>query len=422
MLPYLFPIGALLLGVALLLLGSGLLSTLLALRGGLEGYGNQLLGGLGSSYFVGFLVGTYAAPPLIRRIGHIRAFAFFTAAVACTVLLHGLLVNPWIWLGLRMLTGVALVALYTIIESWLNSQAPPAHRGQIFAVYMAVNLGALALAQQLLRVATPAGFTLFALAALLVCAAVMPVTATRLAQPTLEHTTRLTLRRLWSKAPVAVAGGLLSGLAMGAFWGLGAVYAGGVGLGREGIALFMSVAILGGALLQWPLGAFSDRCDRRRAIAWVAVIAACIAAVMAATAWGGRFAVSIGGFAYGGFAFALYPLAVAHLIDRLAHDEILSGSSGLLMVHGIGAALGPLLAGAAMERFGPLALPVWFAAMQAGLALFAWSRSRGERESRESIAGHPHFVPMVRTTPTALEMMPAAEATPEQETDNPLHT
>lgn len=416
MLSNLVPIGALLLGVALLLLGSGLLSTLLALRGGLEGYGNQLLGGLGSSYFVGFLAGTFAAPPLIRRIGHIRAFAFFTAAVACTVLLHGLLVNPWAWLALRLLAGVALVALYTIIESWLNSQAPPAHRGQIFAVYMAVNLGALALAQQLLRVDTPASFTLFALAALLVCAAAMPVTATRLAQPTLEKAALLTLGRLWAQAPVAVAGGFLSGLAMGAFWGLGAVFAGGVGLGPDGVALFMSVSILGGALFQWPLGAFSDRGDRRRAIAWVAVIAACVAVVMAATAWGGRLVVGLGGFAYGGFAFALYPMAVAHLIDRLAPEEILSGSSGLLLVHGIGAALGPLLAGAAMEAFGPLALPGWFAAMQAALALFAWLRTR--RES-EGVAEHSHFVPMVRTTPTALEMMPAAEAAHEAQAHPP---
>ena len=66
---------ALLVGVALLLMGSGLLGTLLAVRGGLEGFGDQTLGLIMSGYFVGFFLGTYLAPGLIQRIGHIRAFA-----------------------------------------------------------------------------------------------------------------------------------------------------------------------------------------------------------------------------------------------------------------------------------------------------------------------------------------------------------
>ena len=73
------PLIALLSGVALLMLGHGLLGTVLAVRGGLEGFGSQTLGAIGAMYFVGFLVGTYLAPRMIQRVGHVRAFAFFTA-------------------------------------------------------------------------------------------------------------------------------------------------------------------------------------------------------------------------------------------------------------------------------------------------------------------------------------------------------
>ena len=66
---------------------------------------------------------------------------------AIAALLHLLLIDPWVWLLLRVLYGLALVTLYMVIESWLNAQAPNEKRGQVFAVYMAVNLGALALAQ-----------------------------------------------------------------------------------------------------------------------------------------------------------------------------------------------------------------------------------------------------------------------------------
>jgi MFS family permease len=131
------------------------------------------------------------------------------------MLLHALLVNPWFWMLLRVITGVALVGFYTVIESWLNGQAPPERRSQVFAVYMAVNLAALAAAQQLLRLDSPASFTLFAVAAIFVCLSLLPVTATRLKQPELHHTPRLDLRKIWDAAPVAFAGALTSGLAMG---------------------------------------------------------------------------------------------------------------------------------------------------------------------------------------------------------------
>ncbi len=75
-----------------------------------------------------------------------------------------MIVNPWVWLVLRVIYGVALVTLYMVIESWLNAQVSGEKRGQVFAVYMAVNLGSLAAAQQLLGLDSPMEFTLFALA------------------------------------------------------------------------------------------------------------------------------------------------------------------------------------------------------------------------------------------------------------------
>jgi len=90
----LVPLGALLSGVALLLLGSGLLGTLLGVRGSLEGFGDQVLGLIMSGYFLGFFLGTFLAPAAIHRMGHIRAFAFFGALFTCSVLLHALWVDP----------------------------------------------------------------------------------------------------------------------------------------------------------------------------------------------------------------------------------------------------------------------------------------------------------------------------------------
>ncbi|RLT92993.1 MFS transporter [Ketobacter sp.] len=403
MLPLILPIGALLMGVALLLLGSGLLNTLLAVRGGLEGYSDSSMGLIMSGYFIGFLIGTFLALPIIQRIGHIRTFAFCAALAACSVLLHVLVIHPWIWMLLRIMTGVSLVILYTVIESWLNGYTPSEQRGKVFSIYMMVNLGALAIAQQLLLLDEPTAFTLFAISAILVCLSLLPVTWTRLAQPEVSQVSKVKYADLYRAAPVAMAGALLSGLAMGAFWGLGALYAQRIGLDTQGVATFISAAVIGGAALQFPLGRYSDTHDRRKVLAIVCVAAAAAAALLSALSYAGQW-VLLAIALYGGLAFAVYPVCVAHLSDHLDADSMLSGSSGILLLHGGGAAVGPALAGQIMGAIGPQALPLYFVVMQLLLAVFAFLQLRKLHE--DPTDHHTQFVPMVRTTPTAFEMLP----------------
>lgn len=406
MLSLLLPIGALLTGIALMLLGTGLLNTLLALRGSLAGMSDQTLGLIGSAYFIGFFAGTLVAPGLIRRMGHIRAFAFFAAATAVCVLLHALYTHDLFWMSLRMVTGIALVGFCTVIESWLNSQAPAAHRGQIFSVYMAVNLFALAGAQLFLNLCSPLSFTLFVVAAILVMLASMPVVATRLPPPAVTDAPRMPPSRLWAAAPAAVAGALASGLAMGAFWALGAVFARRIGLAERDNALFINLTIVAGALGQWPIGRLSDTLDRRRALALIAGLAAAGGVLIALL---GNFDkwVLVGCVVFGAAAFAVYPVVVAHLIDHLQQHDILPGNACLLLLHGVGAAIGPALAGALMGISGAAALPVFFALMFAPAAAFAWLQSR--RAADQIVEEAAHFMLMLRTSATVLEMMSPGE-------------
>ena len=393
-------------GTVLLLLGVGLLNTLLVLRGASEGFSDGTLGLMGSSYFAGFLVGTLAVPRLIGRMGHIRAFAFFTSAVTASVLVHLMFIDAWVWIVLRVVAGAAVVGLYIVIESWLSSHAGAALRGRVFAIYMVCNLGALAAAQQLLAIDSPGGYLLFVVSAVFVCLAAMPVSATRLAPPALPSGERMRLRGCYRKAPVAVVAGVLSGLAMGAFWSLGAVFAGRLGLDGNVAADFMTATILGGMALQWPIGHFSDGLDRRRTLVVVALltsVAACCLVLASARYW----PLLVATFAFGGVAFSLYPIAAAHLVDHLHTDEIVSGNAAFLLFHGAGAALGPTIAGLAMAQFGPMGLPLHFMLMTLALALIAFWHTR--RRADLIVDAPATFVPMVRTSQGALDMMSAEQ-------------
>lgn len=402
---------ALLLGVALLLTGGGLLGTLLAVRGGQEGFSANALGWVMSGYFAGFFIGTFTAPTLIRRMGHSRAFAFHAALATMAVLLHPLWLAPWGWGVLRVVTGVALVGLYTIIESWLNAEPDPQRRSRVFSLYMMINLSALALGQVLLMLGDAGAAAMFTVTALLVCAAMLPVTATRLQQPDVPDVPRLKLTHLYRLAPVATVAAGLSGLAMGPFWGLLPVYAAEIGLRGNGVPLFMLTAIAGGALLQWPLGRISDGHDRRIGLLAVSVAAAFLALLAAAPPLQQQMHMMfLLVFCYGGLVFTLYPFAVAHMLDYLASEDLLSGCSSLLLVHGVGAAIGPAIAGALMSRFGAPALPLYFAVVLGALAAFTALRLLLHARLRT----HPApFRAMLRTTPSALELMP--------ETETPIH-
>jgi MFS family permease len=389
----------LLLSTAFLLMGVGLLHTHIALQGRGLGFSVAMIGVLTSAYYAGFLVGTYTIPQLTHRIGHIRTFAFCAALLTLVVLIQALDPAYGVWLVLRVLQGMMLVGLYAIIESWLNAASDPRHRSSVFAIYMMVNLGASAAAQQFLRIRGE-GFVLFCVVAILFCIASLPVVASHQSQPQLRSMPKVQIRRLFRLAPTALVSALLSGLALGAFWGLLPLYAVARGLGVGGIGTYMSVAIAGGVVLQWPLGRFSDRIDRRLALSLISATAALAALVNLLLPNVGAAAMVVI-FVFGGMSFTLYPIAVAHLVDYVDRDELLAASSTVLLVNGVGSAVGPLVAGALMNLLQPQLLFVWFAVLDLMIASYAFYRFI---HRKREVTSDDNFVPLVNTTPSSLDL------------------
>lgn len=367
-------LSTLLSGVGLLIVGVGLLFSVLGLRAGLADFSSITLGLVTSAYFAGFVLGTFLCPVIIGRVGHIRAFAAMASLASTMPILHALWIDPWFWGLLRLITGVCMVGLYIVIESWLNALAPNALRGRLFAVYMAINFVALALGQWLILVGDRLGFVPFAMVSVMFSFALLPITMTRVAEPAPVQAPRLSLRDLYEASPMGMASALASGLITGAFFGMAALFAQGVGFTDAQVASFMAAAILGGAFFQWPVGHYSDSHDRRLVLLWVAALGSgvCVLGyVLAQFSPDSLVPLSI---LFGGLIFAIYGLCVAHVNDVIDSSRLVEFSGGLLLIHGTGAAIGPTLAGVVMDQAGSDSLMLYFGAVMGLLALYIAKR------------------------------------------------
>jgi MFS family permease len=409
--PLLWRLSTLLSGVALLIVGVGLLFSVLGLRAGLADFSSITLGLVTSAYFAGFVLGTFLCPVIIGRVGHIRAFAAMASLASTMPILHALWIDPWFWGLLRLITGVCMVGLYIVIESWLNALAPNALRGRLFAVYMAVNFVALAVGQWLILVGDRLGFVPFAMVSVMFSFALLPITMTPVSEPAPVQAPRLSLRDLYDASPMGMAAAMASGLITGAFYGMSALFAQGVGFSDAQVASFVAAAILGGAFFQWPVGHYSDSHDRRLVLLWVCVFGAgvCVLGYMLATVSPDSLIPLA--LLFGGLIFAIYGLCVAHVNDVIDSSRLVEFSGGLLLIHGIGAAIGPTLAGVVMDSVGSNSLMLYFAVVMGSLALYSAKRLKAAKaiptEAKSS------FVVMGGGSQAVLQMDPRGPAEPE---------
>jgi MFS family permease len=406
-------ITALLLSTVVFLMGNGLVGTLIPLRATIEGFSNVSIGVLGAWYFAGFVAGCYGGPRVLSRVGHIRSFAVASAVIAAAIIMMPLWTTQAAWFVFRGVQGFCTAILFMGIESWLNDRATNETRGRILAIYIGANLSALLIGQWMLLLGVPGSFELFSVSAMLYCLCLVPIGLTRLPAPLTPPVPQLNLERIFQAAPVGAAGCLAVGLANGAFWTLAPVYAQSLGFTTRELALFMSVFIAGGAIVQWPLGRLSDRMDRR----WI-IAATCAAAAACGLVLGGAGPVLLQTpalfyaivFAFGAAVLPLYSLSVAHANDRLPRAEFVEASAGLLMINAATSIPGPLFAALVMATAGPNSLFLFTALAHAAMAFYAFTRIRlrepAPAELREA------FTPVPQSSPAALPLDPRSPEQP----------
>ena len=400
---------ALFFGFAIICLAHGLQGTLLGIRAIVEGFSFVSTGFIVAGYYVGYLAGSILIPILLQRVGHIRVFAALASLASIAILLHTILLDPFSWFFIRIITGISLSGIYVIMESWLNDKSTNETRGKILSIYMIITFCFVGLGQLLLNLSDPVKVDLFVLVSILLSFALLPILLSITEAPKFDNPKHLALNELFVISPLGFVGAFFIGLAHGVIFGYGAVYAITKGLSTFEISIFMVIVSTFGAIFQWPVGFLSDRIDRRIILISVTLIASVLSIFILIFSYLSLVVFFIILAFYAGMSLPMHSLAVAHTNDYLQPDQIVAASSSINILVGIGAILGPITVSLFMKVIGPDGFFVYLFIVHLLLGLFGLYRM-GKRTKPTDIESQ--YVPLPRNISAAgMELNPKAEFT-----------
>ncbi|MBL6821246.1 MAG: MFS transporter [Luminiphilus sp.] len=419
------PVSSLLFTTAFLLAGHGLHMTFLPLRASELGLSQTLIGLSGSAYFAGFLTGALMIPPIIARVGHIRSFTALLAIFLSSFLFLSLVDEGIFWVLVRFVLGAVMCGSYTVIESWLAEQSDSSRHGRVLSIYTAIVLISMAVGQYLLGLTDANPLYPFILVSLLVGLAIVPVSLTRSLAPAPVPATRFNFLKLYRRSHTAFAGALGSGVVMGSFWGLGAIYALAQTNDASFVPAFIAANIIGGAVAQYPIGMASDRIDRR-------YVLAALCAASGLSAFGLLLAESnetllFGSFAFGAFANSLYAVSLAKAADNSQREEFVTIGSSVLLLNALGSASSALLVGWAMRSMGDAALFAFIGVASLVTGVFIALQPPGR--TAVTVEEQGEFIPATSAmAPAAFDQDPRSDeeveyepvVSPDSELDAPL--
>ena len=412
---------ALFTGYFVLMIAHGFQGNLLGVRSVIEDFDFIATGSIMSGYFVGYFAGASSIPQLVGKVGHIRVFAAFASMASLSILIHAIFVNPTIWTIGRFITGFSIVAIFIVMESWLNDRANNRTRGQLLSIYMFITLIGLSVGTLLLNFSSPEKYEPFILISLLLSSALIPILLTKRKPPKFKKLGYIDIKGLYKTSPLATVSMFCTGIIHSALFTLGAVYAATMNFSIFEISLLLFLVTISGGVFQWPIGYYSDKSDRRVIIifcTFAAAIFSFLAIVASGTSLENMYLASSVGIdkflffiylaLYAGMAIPMFTLNLAYVNDYISKEKFVAAGAGMQIIFGLGAMTGPFICSLLMTRYGANGFFVHLLFFHLIIGLFGLYRitKRSYSDNPDSV-----FTPLPRNiTPLGIELDPTTGA------------
>jgi MFS family permease len=356
--------------IAVFGMGIGLGGPLLSLM--LEGRGtdSSITGLNAAAGFVGVIVGPVLMPRLVARFGFKHLLLVMLPLSLVLFLLLKPLDNLSAWFVLRFFGGFCGSSIFAATEAWISMLAGDRGRGRVLGIYAASLSAGFACGPLVLAQTGIVGWAPFVACAVIQIIAMLPLLAVPSGGGKSDLAGSHPLAMMAQMKPLVLIV-VFFGMYESAIVSLMSVWGERAGLSTATSATLLSMVFIGAILLQIPVGMLSDRIGRKatlRCCAVVGLTGAVLLPVLAAHTSILLVALLI----WGGFATGLYPVALGMIGDRFRGADLLNANAGLVIAYGIGAFVGPVIGGAAMDVWNPHGIAVILALMFAVLLLTTW--------------------------------------------------
>ncbi len=407
---------ALFLGMGFIMMAYGFQGSLLGVRAVQEEFSLTATGFMMSGYFIGYFIGAATIPNIISRVGHIRVFAAFASLASLIILVHAILIHPFIWFLLRVFTGISMVCIYTVAESWLNDRSSNKNRGSVLSIYMVILYGSMGIGMFLLNFSAPKNFEPFILISVITSVALIPILLTKKKPPTFKKINVMSFSELYKSSPFGMVSSFFYGTIQSALFTLLAVYATSMNFTILEISIVTFLLAISGAIAQFPVGKISDVYDRRKVII-ASTFGAAIFALITIFVSGQMYlpdglATSKKWFymffvLFSFCSLPMFSLILAHTNDYITKDKFVAAGAGLQFIFGLGAMSGPFLCSIFMNIVGSNGFFVFLFFFHSLIGVYGIHRMR-VRETVEN--PDSQFVAMPQTiTPAGIELNPTTE-------------
>jgi MFS family permease len=356
-------------------LSYSLSAPLIAMSLAASGHSGSFIGINAAMHALGVLLIAPVMPSLAARFGarHLAVAALVVTAIVLAAFTR--LTDVAWWFPLRVILGMAAETLFVMSETWTNVLSTEQARGRTMAVYTAALSLGMVLGPALLSVlgVDAMAYLVGAAIALAGIAFVLPpwVIAPERSAP--ERAQPLRYMRL---APIAIATTVLNAGVETAGLSFISLYATQLGWTEARAMQLISVLMLGAIVLQLPIGWLADKMNKRRLVLALAAISS-VTALFWPFALRETWLAFTVVFVWGGLFVGIYTVMLAMVGSRFQGNDLVGVYAVMGLAWGLGALVGPTLAGVAMGVNALFGLPGIIALGCAVFAVFL-ARSRSE--------------------------------------------
>ena len=399
---------AVIISLAIAIPGEGLCNTLTTIQLEQANASHLIIAIISSSFYAGLTIGAFIIEPFIVRVGHIRAFSAFASLLSALYICQGLYLNEGLWIIIRFFIGYCTSGIFIVIESWLLAASDRSNRGVLLSVYMIVAYLAQAVGQLFLKIDIPSVLYFYCIGSLLSSLSIVPLAMSRITHPQIEKPSTLSLIKLWRASASGIIACTVGGVLQGSLNLLTPAFMSDIGFSIDDIAYNMFFIIVGGMMLQYPVGLLSDKFNRHYVLAGVTFLAAIISPIAIYTASYSQTMFTVTVFLLGGLAFSIYPIGISMACDMISYQDIVKATQGLLLSYSIGATVGPLLTPLFNRALGHSGLFIFFSMILLMLCSFILYRTF--TVAKKNPLHKDKAIPLQpTTTPVASEFDPRSE-------------